>query len=265
MTYATLDVSIADGVATIVVSRPEVLNALSSQVFADLHEATARLRDDPAVRVVVITGAGDRAFVAGADIKEFEGLDANRATTRTADGMRVYDNLRRLPQPVVAAINGYALGGGMLLAMACDIRIAADTAEFGYPEIRLGVFPATGGTVLLNRLIGPAAARAICLLGERFPAGRAYELGLVTKVVPKAGLSAEVRRVCDLLKGYSPVALRELKAVLNASLEDGFDAARDVETRAYAELFRHGDVKEGARAFLEKRPPRFAARPGPRR
>lgn len=264
MAYPTLDVSIADGIATVTVNRPAVLNALSSQVFADLHAVTARLRDDMSVRVVVITGAGDKAFVAGADIKEFEGLDPARAIARSTDGMRVYDNLRRLPQPVVAAINGYALGGGMLLAMACDIRIAADSAEFGYPEIRLGVFPATGGTVLLNRLIGPAAARAICLLGERFSAQRAYELGLVTKVVPKSALAAEVRRVCDVLSGYSPVALRELKAVLNASLEDGFDAAREIETRAYAELFRHGDVKEGARAFLEKRPPRFAARQGAR-
>jgi enoyl-CoA hydratase len=263
--YATLDVSIADGIATVAINRPQVLNALSAQVFADLHEVTTRLRDDPAVRVVVITGRGDKAFVAGADIKEFEALDASRAIARTTDGMRVYDNLRHLPQPVVAAINGYALGGGMLLAMACDIRIAADTAEFGYPEIRLGIFPATGGTVLLDRLIGPAAARAICLLGERFSAQRAYELGLVTKVVPKAELATEVRRVCEVLAGYSPVALKGLKGVLNASLEDGFEAARDAETRAYAELFRHGDVREGARAFIEKRPPRFSDRPGAKR
>lgn len=262
MTYETLDVSIADGIATIAINRPHVLNALSTQVFADLHEATARLREDASVRVVVITGAGDKAFVAGADIKEFEALDATRAIARTANGMRVYDNLRHLPQPVVAAINGYALGGGMLLAMACDIRIAADTAEFGYPEIRLGVFPATGGTVLLNRLIGPAAARAICLLGERFSAQRAYELGLVTKVVPKAELAAEVRRICETLAGYSPIALKALKDVLNASLEQDFDAARDVETRAYAELFRHGDVREGVRAFIEKRRPRFSAASG---
>jgi enoyl-CoA hydratase len=265
VTYPTLDVSIADGIATVAINRPQVLNALSAQVFADLHAVTARLRDDPAVRVVVITGTGDKAFVAGADIKEFEALDATRAIARTTDGMRVYDNLRHLPQPVVAMINGYALGGGMLLAMACDIRIAADTAEFGYPEIRLGIFPATGGTVLLNRLIGPAAARAICLLGERFSAQRAYELGLVNKVVPKAELAAETRRVCAVLAGYSPVAVKALKDVLNASLEDGFDAARHAESRAYAELFRHDDVREGVRAFIEKRPPRFGDTSGTRR
>lgn len=257
MTYQTLEVGIEGGVATVTVNRPAQLNALNAQVFADLHTFCAAVRDDPAVRVIVITGKGDKAFVAGADIKEFAALSPNAAIARTVDGMRVYDNLRRMPQPVVASINGYALGGGMLLAMACDIRIAADTAEFGYPEIRLGIFPGTGGTVLLNRLIGPAAARSIALLGERFSAAKAERLGLVTTVVPKADLDAETRRVTGILLGYSPLTLRELKAVLDSSLEDDFETARNTEIAAYARVFASADKAEGVAAFIEKRPPRF--------
>lgn len=260
MAYETLEVTIEGGVARVAINRPAQLNALNSQVFADLHDFTAAVKDDPAVRVVTITGKGDKAFVAGADIKEFAALSSNAAIARTVDGMRVYDNLRRLHQPVIASINGYALGGGMLLAMACDIRIAADTAEFGYPEIRLGVFPGTGGTVLLNRLIGPAAARAICLLGERFSAAKAERLGLVTTVVPKAELAAETKRVTDILLGYSPLTLRELKGVLDSSLEDDFETARTAETAAYARVFASADKNEGVQAFIEKRKPRFTGR-----
>ena len=210
--------------------------------------------------MVVVKGAGGRAFVAGADIKEFNAMTAAEAEAKSWQGMRLYDLMRRLPKPVVASIDGYALGGGMLLAMACDVRVAAETAIFGYPEIRLGIFPGTGGTVLLDRLIGPAAARSICLLGERFPAERAYQLGLVNRLVPASELATATDEVAATLAGYSPVAVRELKAVLNASLERDFEAARVVEVAAYGRCFASDDRKEGVRAFIEKRTPSFAGR-----
>jgi len=260
MPYETLAVSRDGSVAVVTIDRPKALNALNRQVFADLAACLADLEGDDAVRVIVLRGAGDRAFVAGADIKEMVDMSAAGAVARSWQGMQLYDRIRHQPQPVIASVQGYALGGGMLLAMACDIRIAADNAEFGYPEIRLGIFPGTGGTVLIDRLIGPGTARAICLTGEHFSAERAYQLGIVTHLVPAAELAGETERLAALVAGYSPVALRELKGVLNASMEADFETARRTELDAYGRTFASADRVEGMRAFIDKRPPRFQGR-----
>ena len=187
-------------------------------------------------------------------------MSRREAEARSWNGMRLYDSMRRMPQPLVASIQGYALGGGMLMAMACDIRIASTAATFGYPEIRLGIFPGTGGTVLIDRLIGPAAARAICLLGDHFPAERAWQLGLVNRLVEPDQLADETASVAETLAGYGPVAMRELKSVLNASLELDFASAREVEIDAYGRTFNSEDRVEGTTAFVEKRKPRFTGR-----
>ncbi|MDP6346706.1 MAG: enoyl-CoA hydratase-related protein [Alphaproteobacteria bacterium] len=257
MQFETILIGSEGPVATITMNRPEALNALSAQVFQDLADGLRELATDRTIRVVVIRGAGDRAFVAGADIKEMADRDETTPEERNWTGMRVYDQIRHLPQPVIASVHGYALGGGMLLAMACDIRIAADTATFGYPEIKLGIFPGTGGTVLIDRLIGPGTARAICLTGEHFPAERAYQLGIVTHLVPAAELGAETARLAELMAGYSPVAVRELKNALNASMEMDFEAARAAEVAAHARCFVSNDRIEGMRAFVEKRSANF--------
>lgn len=251
----------SDGpVGTITINRPDALNALNSTVFAELYELLDRIARDGEIRVVVLKGAGEKAFVAGADIREMAGMSRTQAEARSWNGMRLYDRMRRLPQPLIASIQGYALGGGMLIALACDIRIASTAASFGYPEIRLGIFPGTGGTVLIDRLLGAAASRAICILGERLAAERAYQLGIVTKLVLPGELAAATQEAAATIAGYSSVALRELKRALNASLELDFASAREVEIEAYGAAFDSQDRQEGMAAFLEKRPPRFTGR-----
>jgi len=256
--FETLLMATEGPVRTVTINRPERLNALSTTVFAELDRALDETAAAwPEVRVAVLKGAGEKAFVAGADVKEMAEMTRAQAEARSWSGMRLYDKMRRLPQPLVASIQGYALGGGMLIALACDVRVASERATFGYPEIRLGLIPGTGGTVLLDRLIGPAAARAICLLGDHFPAERAYQLGIVNRLVTPDRLAAETDAVAAILAGYSPLAVAELKRALNASLERGFEAARAEEIAAYGRVFASEDRREGTAAFVEKRKPVF--------
>lgn len=259
MHLETLKLDRDDAVLTVTIDRPAALNALNARVWADLETVLAATRDDAGVRALVLRGAGERAFVAGSDIKEMLGMTAEQAMRRSWQGMRLYDAMRHHPKPILAAINGYALGGGMLLAMACDVRIAADTATFGYPEIRLGLFPGTGGTVLLERLL-PAAARAICLTGEHFSAERAFQLGLVHRLAPAAELMVDAMATARLMAGYSPIAVAELKRALNAAQERDWDAARAEEVAAYGRTFASEDKDEGVRAFIEKRRASFVGR-----
>lgn len=259
-TYETLLVADDGPVRTVTINRPKALNALNAAVFAEMNDVLARTEAGPATRVVVLKGAGEKSFVAGSDIKEFAALTPEAAEIRTWKGMHLYDRMRRLPQPIVASIHGYALGGGMLIAMACDVRVASRRAEFGYPEIRLGIFPGTGGTVLFDRLIGHANARALCLTGERFSAERAWQIGIVTHLVEHEALAARTAELANLLAGYSPIAVRNLKRALDASLERDFEAARAEEAKAYRACFESEDMREGVAAFIEKRPPVFRGR-----
>jgi len=260
MTFATLKLRREDAVLVVAIDRPDALNALNATVWDELDAVLEESAADASVNVLVLTGGGDKAFVAGSDVKEMAGMGREEAMARSWRGMRLYDRMRNHPQPIVAAINGYALGGGMLLALACDVRIAADSATLGYPEIRLALLPGTGGTVLLDRMVGPALARAICLTGEHFSAERAREMGLVWRVVPKAELMAEAMAVARRMAGYSPLALRELKGALNASQERDWTTARAAEVARYGACFASFDKEEGVRAFVEKRPPRFEGR-----
>ncbi|MDP6706243.1 MAG: enoyl-CoA hydratase-related protein [Alphaproteobacteria bacterium] len=260
MSYQTLLVETDGPVRTVTINRPEVLNALSSEVFAELQAVMDETAETNGVRVVVLKGAGEKAFVAGADLKQMNEMDRATAETRGWNGMRFHDTMRRMPQPLVASIQGYALGGGMLIALACDIRVASTKATFGYPEIKRGIFPGMGGTVLLDRLLGPATARAICLLGDHFSAERAYQLGIVNRLTEPDELEAATADLVSTLAGYSPVALRELKNALNASMERDFEAARAEEIAAHGRCFASEDRKEGVAAFVEKRAPNFTGR-----
>ena len=260
MAYETLLFDTDGPVATITINRPQALNALSTQVFTEMGALLEQIAQDTAIRVVVLRGAGEKSFVAGADISEMAGMTRAQAEARSWNGMRLYDRMRRLPQPIIASIQGYALGGGMLIALACDIRVASTRASFGYPEIKLGIFPGTGGTVLIDRLLGAAAARAICILGERLSAERAFQLGIVTRLVEPGELGAATAAAAQTIAGYSPLALRELKRALNASLELDFASAREVEIEAYGAAFDSQDRQEGMRAFLEKRAPKFTGK-----
>jgi enoyl-CoA hydratase/carnithine racemase len=251
----TVTVEVADGLAVVTIRRPEVHNALSAQVLADLGSALAALRDDEEVGVVVFTGAGDRAFAAGADIGEVR--DYTLQTGLDAQIQRLFDEVEAFPKPTVAAVNGVALGGGCELAMACDIRIAAETARFGLPETALAVLPGAGGTQRLARLVGTGRAVEMILTGRTVDAEEARQMGLVTAVVPGPQLMAEVRRVADLVLAKGPLAVRLAKLVIRTGMDADQRTGQVVERLAQALLYTTADKQEGATAFLDKRAPAF--------
>lgn len=258
MPERVVDWSIEGATGTITVRRPKALNALNAQVIRELDEAFAHLVDDAAVRVILLTGEGDRAFIAGADIGEFVGATPTDAVDLSLRIRRVTDRMVASPKPVVAVVNGFALGGGFEMALACDIRIAATTALFGLPEIKLGILPGGGGTVRLTQVAGTSVARQIALIGESIPAERARELGIVASVHEPAELAGAAKALAAKLAAYSAHALAQLKATLNTAVDAPTSAALDHEARAFALCFTHPDQLEGAKAFLEKRKPSFA-------
>jgi len=259
MRYETLRIGIEDRIATIVVDRPEKRNALNAVVRRELVDALDALRDDDGVRVVVLTGEGDRAFVAGADITEF--AERSPLQQRDAmDGRRVFEVLAEFPKPTIAKINGYALGGGCELALACDFRIAARSARLGQPEIRLGILPGGGGTQRLPRIVGYGRALRMILIGELVDAEEAERIGLVDLVVDDDELDARTRELAATLAGYSPVALRLAKDAVRATLEMPLSAGLRYERELFVTAFASEDRNEGIRAFLEKRAPEFAGR-----
>ncbi|WP_067896149.1 enoyl-CoA hydratase/isomerase family protein [Nocardia vaccinii] len=253
MTYDTVRTDIADGVAVLTLHRPDVRNAIDQRVQADIRTALARFRDDPEVGAVVFTGAGDRAFAAGADIGQLR--DYTLHTGLAAEMQRLYDEIEAFEKPTIAAVNGYALGGGCELAIACDIRIASPTAKFGLPETSLSVLPGAGGTQRMGRLVGMGRAIELILTGRMVDAAEAHAIGLVTAVTDDPVAAARETAQGILRRG--PLAVRLAKLVIRTGMDADQRTGLVVERLAQALLYTSDDKREGARAFLAKRPAAF--------
>jgi enoyl-CoA hydratase len=247
--------TVTEGIAEIVVDRPAVRNALDLEAVRRFHDALAKLERDRTVGALIITGAGDAAFVSGADIREMR--DRTRDQGLAAINSSLFTAVERFPWPTIAAVNGYALGGGCELALACDIRIAADTARFGQPELKLGIIPGAGATQRLPRIVGLGHAKHLILTGEIIDARRAFDIGLVTAVVPAAGLMDAARATARRILGQGPLAARLAKLALNASARVDLDSGLLIETLAQTICYESDDKREGTTAFLEKRKPSF--------
>lgn len=259
MAYESLLVRVEDRVATIVVNRPEKRNALNAVVRRELVEALDALRDDPEVRVVVITGAGEKAFIAGADIGEF--AERTPLEQRAAmEGRRLFEEIANFPRPTIAMINGFALGGGCEVALACDLRIAARSARLGQPEVKLGILPGGGGTQRLPRLVGVGRALRLIMTGEMISAEEAERIGLVDEVVDDADLARRTAALAGLMAGYSPVTLKLIKDAVRATQEMPLSAGLQFERELFVTAFASEDRTEGVSAFLEKRAPEFRGR-----
>ena len=256
-THLTLDV--VDRIATITVNRPDKLNALNDATIAELGQAVDQARDDDAVAGIILTGAG-RAFVAGADIAELSGQDTRSARARALAGQRVFRRFETSPKPTIAAVNGFALGGGCELAMACHVRIAADVAKFGQPEVKLGIVPGYGGTQRLPRLVGKGRALQLLLTGEVIDAAEAHRIGLVNAVVPGTELLTAARRMLGQMLANGPLALAGCIALVNDGLDRGLEEALVLEAESFGRLSATTDMREGMAAFLEKRAAAFQGR-----
>jgi enoyl-CoA hydratase len=253
MTYENLLIARDGAVAVVTVNRPKKLNALNAATLRELGHVFPALVADGA-RAIVLTGAGEKAFVAGADIEELAGLAPAGAQAHAALGQRAFDAIERLGVPVVAAINGFALGGGCELAMACTLRLAADTARFGQPEVNLGLTPGFAGTQRLPRLVGRGRALEILLTGDMFGAQRAYEIGLVNRVVPATDLQAEALTLAQALAAKAPLAVRYILDAVTRGADMPLAEAQHLEAVTFGLAASTDDMKEGTRAFLDKRP-----------
>lgn len=256
-TYNTLRFEVQEGIARLTITRPKALNALNSEVLTELEQVLKEVTDKAEIRVLLITGEGEKAFVAGADIAEMLEKSPLEARRFAQHGQNVFARLEELPIPVLAAINGFALGGGCELAMACDIRIAAEHAKFGQPETGLGITPGFAGTQRLARLVGAGRALELILSGATIDAAEAWRIGLVNKVAPKNQLLEAAMDLARKLAARSPVALELSKKAVYKGSETDFNTAQAYETEVFALCFAAPDQKEGMRAFLEKRQAKF--------
>jgi enoyl-CoA hydratase len=247
-------------IAIVTINRPQVLNALDSATLDELRRAILDLTDDAAVRVVILTGAGEKSFVAGADIRELAALRPSECGEYARRGQHVFDLLEHMGKPTIAALNGFALGGGCELAMACTLRVAAETARLGQPEITLGLIPGFGGTQRLTRLIGRGAALELLLTGRQVTAEEALRLGLVNRVVPAPGVMAAARALAADLAAKPPFAVRCLLEAAARSLEAPLDQGQFMEAALFGLVASTDDMREGTAAFLDKRPPSFTGR-----
>jgi enoyl-CoA hydratase len=261
MSYSNIRFEVSEpGIAQLTVSRPEKLNALNSQTVLELRDAVTRAAREPEVRALMVTGAGEKAFVAGADISEFEALTPLEAQAYAERGQQVFRDLERLTKPTLAAINGYALGGGLELAMACAVRVASETARLGQPEVKLGILPGYGGTQRLPRLVGRGRALDMLLSGEPLTALQAHGIGLVNYVVPPAQLLEFSRAWLRKVLANAPLALALTLQAVDVGLEAGLEQGLRFEAAAFGLTIATEDKREGTRAFLEKRQPAFAGK-----
>ncbi|HET9708191.1 MAG TPA: enoyl-CoA hydratase-related protein [Gemmatimonadales bacterium] len=260
MTYQTLLFDVRDGIAVVTVNRPDKLNALNDQVMAELSDAVDRITTAPEIRGAILTGAGPKAFIAGADIGDLSRQGPFDGKARAMRGQGVLRRLETCGKPVVAAVNGYALGGGCELAMACHLRLASDTAKFGQPEVKLGIAPGYGGTQRLPRLVGKGIALQLILSGEMIDAQEAYRIGLVNKVVPTAELLAASEKMLRGILAMAPLAVRLCLEAVDQGIEMTLDEGLLLEANHFGLLAATHDMKEGTSAFLEKRPARFEGR-----
>jgi enoyl-CoA hydratase len=260
MAFDNLLIDRDGAVVVVTIHRPAVLNALNSRTIDELRRAMLDCRSDEGVRVIILTGSGAKAFVAGADINELALLTPTGGREQALTGQHVLDVVENLGKPVIAAINGFALGGGCELAMACTLRVAADTAKLGQPEIGLGLMPGYAGTQRLSRLVGKGRAMELCLTGVPITADEALRIGLVNRVVPAAALMAETRKLADHFSRSAPIAMRYVINAVNRGLEMPFADACQYEATLFGLVASTEDMREGTRAFLEKRKPEFKGR-----
>ncbi|MSO49605.1 MAG: enoyl-CoA hydratase [Acidobacteria bacterium] len=260
MSFENILIEREGAVTTITLNRPKVLNALNAQTLDELTTAFEAVAADAETRVVILTGAGDKSFVAGADINELAVQTPVGGRDHARRGQRLFDRIERLGKPVVAAVNGFALGGGCELAMACTMRIAADTARFGQPEINLGIIPGYAGSQRLPRLVGRGRAQELLLTGDMIGADEAHRIGLVNRVVPAAQLMDETRKLAQTLATKAPVAVRYILDAVATGADMAFAEAEDHEATLFGLVSTTDDMREGTRAFLEKRKPTFTGK-----
>ena len=260
MSTPVLQIDTHHGIRTVTIHRPDKLNALNAATLDALDAAFANAAADDSVRVVVLTGAGPKAFVAGADIAEMNTLSPVQGRDFSLRGTRMMRRVEKLNKPVIAMINGFALGGGLELAMCCHLRIAADSAKLGQPEINLGLIPGFGGSQRLLRLCGRAATLELCLTGAPISAEHALQLGIVNRVVPAAELEAETTKLATQLANAAPLALRGMIDCVNVGSECGIEEGLEYESAQFGLMFATDDMREGTGAFLEKRKPGFHGR-----
>ena len=253
-------IGVEEGIATITFNRPKALNALNSALLEELSQALDDMAADEEIRVLILTGAGDKAFVAGADITELANCNALQAKQFARQGQLVINKIAALPIPAIAAVNGYALGGGTEMALVCDFIYASDNANFGLPEINLGIMPGFGGTQRLARLIGPNQAKEMIYTGKMISADEAKDVGLVNKVCPVENLMDEAMSTARVIKTKGKVSLRAAKQAINNGLNTDLGTGLHIEQDAFAICMANEDAKEGTKAFLEKRKPEFKGR-----